>query len=155
MRPMTFKMEGDTVEPSAEEIRQNNLYLDNFNFIDPGHGLGNQQRVPWEMGGGKANNRLFEAQEKNKMLRYSGPLFVGDQHIREVKEVSRETRERYRQPMIANTQNRQRMVRNGPLPAGRGRPVQMYRRTQTTPIMLRNAPETRLVNCDVVDGKRV
>jgi hypothetical protein len=152
---MTFKMEGDTVEPTAAQVKQNNLWLDNFTWIDPGHGLGNQQRVPWEMGGGRANNSAFEAQEKNKMLKYSGPLFVGNQHIREVKEVSRETRARYRQPMVSTTQNRQRMIRNGALPAGRGRRIQMYRRTQTTPIMLRNAPETRLVNGDVVDGKRL
>ena len=155
MRPMTFKMEGDTVEPTAAQVKQNNLWLDNFTWIDPGHGLGNQQRVPWEMGGGRANNSAFEAQEKNKMLKYSGNLFVGDQHIREVKEISSETQARYRQPMTSTTQNRQRMIRNGALPAGKGRQIQMYRRTQTTPMMWRSAPQTRLLNGDVVDGKRV
>jgi hypothetical protein len=156
MRPMAFRMEGDTTEPSKEQVRQNMLWLDNFTWIDEGNGLGNQQRVPWEMGGGAAHNSSFEAQKLNKMMKYSGDLRVGNQHVREVREVTPMTRAKFKTPMYSTTQNRQRMIRNGALSAGLGRTIQMYRDSRdVTPMMYRNAPMFRLENGDVVDGRRV
>ena len=155
MRPMAFKMEGDEVELTDEQKRQNQLWLENFTWIDEGHGLGNQERLPWNLGGGKAKNSLFTAQQVNELIRLSGDLYNGDQEIREVPQVSKRTREIYRQPMISTNMRQQEFVRNGAMPAGRGRPIQMYRRTQTTPFAFRNARQTHLIHPDVVDGKRI
>jgi len=155
MRPMAFRMEGDEVDLTDEQKRQNQLWLENFTWIDEGHGLGNQERLPWNLGGGKAKNSLFTAQQVNELIRLSGDLYNGDQEIREVPQVSKRTREIYRQPMISTNMRQQEFVRNGAMPAGRGRPIQMYRRTQTTPFAFRNARQTHLIHPDVVDGKRI
>jgi hypothetical protein len=155
MRPMIFREEGDTVEPSTDERKQNLLWLENFNWIDEGHGNGNQQRVPWEFGGGLSKNTLFNAQQRNEIVKYSGNLYVGPQHIRKKKEMSDRTKFMMTQTMTPTTQNRQRFIRNGALPAGLGRPIKMYRNNELVPFARRYEKETRLVHPDVVDNVRV
>lgn len=155
MRPMAFRMEGDEVTPTEQQVRQNQLWLENFTWIDEGHGLGNQERLPWNLGGGAAKNSLFRAQKINEAIRYGGELYNGEQEIREVKPMSASTRRLYRQPMMSTNMRQQEFVRNGPMPAGLGRKIQMYRDTQTTPYDQRNNRSTHLIHGDVVDGKRI
>ena len=156
MRPLLFRREGDDVEPTRDEKRQNLLWLENFTWIDEGHGLGNQQRVPWELGGGLSKNTLFNAQQRNQMLKYSGSLYVGDQQVRRVKQPSKRTVRFMRPAMIPTSQNRQKFIRNGPLPAGMGRPIKMKSGEPPLYSALRVAdPGQRLVYPDVVDGRRV
>jgi len=155
MRPLLIRQEGDQVELSEQQIKENRLWLDNFNWIDPGYGNGNQERLPWNFTGGKANNSLYEAQEKNAHIRFSGNLNNSDQHIREKKPLSNETKRLIYQPMIPNIQNEQKFFRNGAMPAGLGRPVQMMRTNPMgTPFQNINKQSRRLVNPDIVRGKR-
>ena len=159
MRPMAFKMEGDQVELSTKQEKQNRLWLENFTWIDPGHGLGNQERVPWNLGGGAAVNSLYQAQQKNSILQYGGDLYQGDQYIRKVTPITSSTMRKYRAPMTSTNQREQEFTRNGAMPAGRGRRIQMYRQRapsqNMTPLDMRNSRKTHLIHGDVVDGKRV
>lgn len=155
MRPLLVRQEGDQVELSHDQIKQNRLWLDNFNWIDPGFGNGNQERVPWNFTGGKANNSLYEAQEKNAKLRFSGDLNEGAQYVREKEQMSRGTYMKTQIPFYPNIQNEQKFIRNGALPAGLGRPIQMMRANpEGTAFQNVNSANRRLVNPDIIRGQR-
>ena len=155
LRPMITRQEGDTIAPTAKQRKQNMLWLDQFSWVESGFGNGNQQRIMGMPSDGRTDNSIFEAQLKNDMVRYSGGMFKGNQLINPEIEISQRTHNQYRQPMTRVDQNHQQFVRNGSEPAGLGRPIQMFRRTQDTPLDWRNSMNTRLIHPNVVDGKRV
>ena len=155
MRPLLIRGEGDQVELNQQQIQENRLWLENFTWVDPGFGNGNQERLPWNFTGGVANNTLFQAQEKNTRLRFSGSLNDGDQQYRHKKQLSGKTKEAIKTLHIPNIQNEQKFIRNGSLPAGLGRPIHMLRKApEGTSFQNVNMKPRRLVNPDIVRGKR-
>jgi len=155
MRPLLVRAEGDQVELNQQQIQENRLWLENFTWVDPGFGNGNQERLPWNFTGGKANNTLYQAQEKNMRLRFSGSLNDGDQQYRHKKQMSAKTKEAIKTLHIPNIQNEQKFIRNGSLPAGLGRPIHMLRKApEGTSWQNVNMKSRRLVNPDIVKGKR-
>ena len=157
MRTLLFRETGESVELTPRQIQENKRWLENFTWVDPGFGNGNQQRLPWNLHGGRANNRLYEASMANQAIKYSGDLFDGAQEYRKPIVPSKQTMNKMSIPMIPNTQVRQRMIRNGPLPAGLGRPIQMIRDTNNIarPIDRVDDVDRRLLYPDVVDFTRV
>lgn len=157
MRTLAYRETGESVKPSDEQVQENKRWLENFTWIDPGFGNGNQERLPWNLGGGNANNRLYEAQQANEVIKYSGDLYDGGQEYRKKLTASAATRKAMEVPMIPTTQNRQRFIRNGALPAGLGRPIQMIRDTNdiVRPVNRIDDPGRRLLYPDIVDFERV
>jgi hypothetical protein len=158
MRPTLFREEGDTVKLSNAQEQENRLFYENFTWIDAGFGNGNIQRIPGEAYAGKdiANNRLYDAQVKNEMLKYSGDLFVGTQQYRKKYNVSRQTRNLVRRPMFSTVQHHQQFIRDSSLPAGAGRYHQMARDNPSwIPSKNVNSKVGHLFYPDVVDGQRL
>lgn len=158
MRPTLFREEGDTVELSNRQEQENRLFYENFTWIDAGFGNGNIQRLPNEIYAGRdiANNRLYTAQVKNEMLKYSGNLFVGDQQHRKKYNISANTRNLVRRPMHSTVQHHQQFIRDSSLPAGAGRKHQMARDNPSwIPSKNVNSRVGHLYYPDVVDGKRI
>jgi hypothetical protein len=157
IRPLLFRESGQSVELTPSQIQDNKRWLENFTWVDPGFGNGNQQRLPWNLHGGRANNRLYEAQMNNQAIKYSGELFNGAQEYRKAIVPSKTTMRMMEPPRIPNTQVRQRMIRNGALPAGLGRPIQMIRDTNNIvrPVDRVDDRDRELLYPDVVDFTRV
>jgi len=158
MRPTLFREEGDTVELSRKQDQENRLFYENFTWIDAGFGNGNIQRVPNQnyAGGDIANNRLYTAQVKNEMLKYSGDLFVGSQQHRKKYNISANTRNLVRRPMHSTVQHHQQFIRDSSLPAGAGRKHQMARDNPSwMPSKNVNSRVGHLYYPDVVDGQRL
>lgn len=158
MRPTLFREEGDTVKLSNAQEQENRLFYENFTWIDAGFGNGNIQRIPGEAYAGKdiANNRLYDAQVKNEMLKYSGDLFVGTQQYRKKYNVSQQTRNLVRRPMFSTVQHHQQFIRDSSLPAGAGRYHQMARDNPSwIPSKNVNSKVGHLFYPDVVDGQRL
>lgn len=157
VRPLLFRESGQSVQLTPSQIQDNKRWLENFTWVDPGFGNGNQQRLPWNLHGGRANNRLYEAQMNNQAIKYSGELFNGAQEYRKAIVPSKTTMRMMEPPRIPNTQVRQRMIRNGALPAGLGRPIQMIRDTNNIvrPVDRVDDRDRELLYPDVVDFTRV
>ena len=158
MRPTLFREEGDTVKLSNRQEQENRLFYENFTWIDAGFGNGNIQRIPGQVYAGKdiANNRLYTAQVKNDVLKYSGNLFVGNQQYRKKYNISANTRNLVRRPMFSTVQHHQEFVRDSSLPAGAGRKHQMARDNPSwIPSKNVNSRVGHLFYPDVVDGQRL
>lgn len=158
MRPTLFREEGDTIELSRRQEQENRMFYENFTWIDAGFGNGNIQRLPNEMYAGRdiANNRLYDAQVKNQMLKYSGDLFVGNQQYRKKYDISARTRRLVKTPMHSTVQHHQQFIRDSSLPAGAGRKHQMARDNPSwMPEKNVNSRVGHLYYPDVVDGNRV
>jgi hypothetical protein len=158
MRPTLFREEGDTVKLSRRQEQENRMFYENFTWIDAGFGNGNIQRLPNEMYAGRdvANNRLYDAQVKNQILKYSGDLFVGNQQYRKKYDISARTRRLVKTPMHSTVQHHQQFIRDSSLPAGAGRKHQMARDNPSwMPEKNVNSRVGHLYYPDVVDGNRV
>jgi hypothetical protein len=165
LRPLLMKGDYEgAVALNSEEKRNNRNFYANWKWVQSGYGNGNQQPLPDQIGV-PFNNSILSAYHHNQELRYVDNYDAGAKEWHEQNAPYRvrptpNTRAIFNVPMIPENQSRQAPTRNGALPAGVGRPIQMARDSVKgfdifTPKQYKNSETTRLYNGDVVDGNRV